>query len=279
MIVSRAISIQAAALLVGASFALAPSVRAEQASLAEAAQNPIAAMISLPFQNNTFFETGPDNDTANVLNVQPVVPLSLSKDWNLITRTIVPLVYLPSTTDSLADVPNSHDHGDSFGLGDINASAFVSPVSSGKYTWGFGPSISFDSATSDRLGSGKWSAGPTAVGLVTDKPWVAGALARQIWSFAGDSDRKSVSQFLIQPFVNYNLPGGWYLVSAPIITANWQASSDDTWLVPVGGGFGRVFPIGAQPVNAGLQAYYNVEKPTFGPQWSLRAVLTFLFPK
>jgi hypothetical protein len=84
---------------------------------------------------------------------------------------------------------------------------------------------------------------------------------------------------LIQPFVNYNLPAGWFLVSAPIITANWAASSDDQWLVPIGGGVGRVFKIGPQPVNVGLQAYYNVEKPQFGPDWSLRFAVSFLFPK
>ena len=103
-------------------------------------------------------------------------------------------------------------------------------------------------------------------GLVTPGRWVVGTPVRQLWSFAGDDDRQDVSQMLIQPFVNYNLPEGWCLTSAPIITANWEASSDDTWLVPLGGGGGRVFKIGPQPVNVGLQAYYNVEKPHFGPR-------------
>jgi hypothetical protein len=114
---------------------------------------------------------------------------------------------------------------------------------------------------------------------VTPGPWVVGTLVRQLWSFAGDDDRQDVSQMLIQPFVNYNLPNGWFLVSAPIITANWEASSDDTWLVPLGGGAGRVFKIGPQPVSVGLQAYYNVEKPEFGLDWSLRFAISFLFPK
>ena len=146
-------------------------------------------------------------------------------------------------------------------------------------TWGIGPSISFPTATDEKLGSEKWSAGPSAVALVTPGPWVVGTLVRQLWSFAGDDDRQDVSQMLIQPFVNYNMAGGWFLTSAPIITANWEASSDDTWLVPLGGGGGRVFKIGPQPVNVGLQAYYNVEKPHFGPDWSLRFTMALLFPK
>jgi hypothetical protein len=109
--------------------------------------------------------------------------------------------------------------------------------------------------------------------------FVLGGLIRQLWSFAGDDDRHDVSQMLIQPFVSYNLPNGWFLVSAPIITAKWEASSDDTWLVPLGGGAGRAFKIGPQRVNVGLEAYCNVEKPKFGPDWSLRFAISFLFPK
>jgi hypothetical protein len=109
-------------------------------------------------------------------------------------------------------------------------------------------------------------------------PFVTGALVRQLWSFAGDDDREDVSQLLVQPFVNYNLEDGWFLVSAPAITANWEADSDERWLVPLGGG-GRVFRIGPQPVNMSLQAYYNVEHSQFGPEWSLRFAISFLFPK
>ena len=263
-----------AALAMLPSFALAQ----DQADLAKASQNPVAAMISLPFQNNTFFNVGPDDDTANVLNIQPVIPIGIGP-VNLINRTIFPLIYLPDVTAGLAELPEGISGGSTFGLGDINYTGFLSPADSGDITWGIGPSISFPTATDEKLGSEKWSAGPSAVALVQPGPFVIGTLVRQLWSFAGDDDRQDVSQLLIQPFANYNMAGGWFLTSAPIITANWEASSDDTWLVPLGGGGGRVFKIGPQPVNMSLQAYYNVEKPHFGPDWSLRFTVALLFPK
>ncbi len=263
----------AAALALLPSFALAQ----DQADLAKASQNPVAAMISLPFQNNTFFNVGPDDDTANVLNIQPVIPIGIGP-VNLINRTIFPLIYLPDVTAGLAELPEGISGGSTFGLGDINYTGFLLAGAVGDITWGIGPSISFPSATDEKLGTEKWSAGPSAVALVQPGPFVIGTLVRQLWSFAGDDDRQDVSQLLIQPFANYNMAGGWFLTSAPIITANWEASSDDTWLVPLGGG-GRVFKIGPQPVNMSLQAYYNVEKPHFGPDWSLRFTVALLFPK
>lgn len=142
-----------------------------QADLAAAAQNPIAAMVSLPIQNNTFFRTGPDNDTANVVNIQPVVPFSLG-DWNVIIRTIIPVIYLPSVTDSLPDLPSADTSGDDFGLGDINFSAYFSPVSKGSFTWGIGPSLTLRTATSgssrhaemERRAGGGCARDSTAVG-------------------------------------------------------------------------------------------------------------------
>jgi hypothetical protein len=249
-----------------------------EADLAKASQNPVAAMISLPFQNNAFFGIGPDDEVANVLNIQPVIPVNLGP-LNLINRTIVPLIYLPDLTAGLPELPEGVSGGSTFGLGDINYTGWLSPAAGGPVTWGIGPSISIPTATDEKLGTEKWSAGPSAVVVAQPGPFVLGGLVRQLWSFAGDGDRQDVSQMLIQPFLNYNLEEGWFLVSAPIITANWEAASDDRWTVPVGGGGGRVFRIGTQALNATLQAYYNVEAPEFGPDWSLRFAITFLFPK
>lgn len=266
-------------LLLLAALLVATAAAAEdQADLAKAAQNPVAAMISLPLQNNTLFGVGPHGDTANVLNVQPVIPITIG-NWNIINRTIAPIIYLPDFTEGLPEVPNGVNGGSTFGLGDINHSVYVSPANAGPVIWGIGPSITIPTATNGNLGSKKWSAGPAAVVLAQPGPWVVGSLIRQLWSFAGDSDRQNVSQLLIQPFVNYNFKGGWYAVSSPIITANWEADSSDRWTVPLGGGAGRIFRIGDQAMNAQVQSFYNVESPRFGPDWSLRVQLQFLFPK
>lgn len=249
-----------------------PSEAEKAAALAKEAQNPIANLISLPFQNNTNFGYGPKGQrTQNVLNIQPVIPVPLSKDLLLVTRTIVPFIYQPTSA--------SGREGE-FGLGDINPSFFFVPRTTSKITWGVGPTFVLPTATQSFTGQGKWSAGPTGVVLVTTKHAVFGALANNVWSFAGSSDRKNVNQFLIQPFFNYNFSKGWYLTSSPIITSNWQADNgDEQWTVPIGGGFGRVFAIGEQKVNASLQAFWNVVKPEGAGDWTLRAQFQFLFPR
>jgi len=244
----------------------------EEADLARAVQNPIADLISLPFQNNTNFNFGPLEETQNVLNIQPVIPIDLSEDWLMVTRTIVPVVSQP------AFLPGQSRE---FGLGDSLFSAFFSPKDRnlwlGKWLWGAGPAILLPTSTDDRLGPGEWGAGPSAVFLTNRGRWVIGSLFNNVWSFTGDD---SVNLFTCQPFVNYNLDRGWYLSSSPLITANWKADSSDTWTVPVGGGFGRVFLLGRQPINASLQGFYNVEKPEdFGPDWTIRFTIQFLFPR
>ena len=237
--------------------------------LAKKTQNPVADLISVPLQNNFNFSAGPKDATIYVLNVQPVIPLKLTEDWNLITRTIMPIINQPSLFEG----------GESaFGLGDLNPTFFLSPAKPGKLIWGVGPTFTLPTATDSRLGTSKWSMGPAAVALSIQGPWVFGALANQQWSFAGWGDT-DVSAMLIQPFVNYNLPDGLYLVSAPIITANWEASSGDKWTVPVGGGVGKLFKLDKLPINTQLQAFYNVERPQLAADWQLRFQLQFLFPK
>ena len=239
----------------------------ETDELARAAQNPVASMISVPFQSNTNFNFGPQEKTQNVLNIQPVIPFELSEDWNLITRTIVPVVSQPALTP---------EQDREFGLGDTLFSAFLSPKDSGQLIWGVGPALLLPTSTDDQLGAGEWGAGPSAVVLTIRGPWVVGSLFSNVWSFTGD---EQVNLFTWQYFVNYNLDDGWYLTSAPVITADWEADSDNTWTVPFGGGFGKIFRIGTQPMNASLSTYYNVEKPDFGADWQIRAQLQFLFPK
>lgn len=243
---------------------------ASNSDLAKQAQNPVANLISLPLQNNTNFSIGPDDETQNILNIQPVWPVSINDNWNLITRTILPVVSQPNILTGGEDRIN--------GLGDTTFTGFFSPKDSGKLIWGAGPVFLIPTATDDALGSDKWGAGASVVLLTMPGKWVVGSLFSNVWSFAGSGDQ-DVNLFTWQYFINYNLPNKWYLTSAPIITANWEADSDNTWTVPFGGGIGKIFNIGKQPMNGQISAYYNVEKPEFGPDWQLRVQLQFLFPK
>jgi hypothetical protein len=258
--------------------AVAPAWGADGADedLRAKTQNPVGSLISVPFENNVDF--GAPNGTAYILNFQPVIPVTVG-NWNLISRPILPIAYVPGFIDGVPGLPSGSEGDGAFGLGDLNYSLFVSPAQAGKVIWGLGPSITFKTATNDQLGSGKWSAGPTAVVLTQPKPWSIGLLVRQLWSFAGDDDRADVSQFLMQPFVNYNFDGGWFLFSDPTITANWKADSGQKWTVPIGGGFGRVFNIGEQPVNMRLGIFGNVVRPDFAPKGALKFTVQLLFPK
>jgi hypothetical protein len=240
-----------------------------QEALAKQAQNPVAKLISVPFQNNFNFGVGPYDATQYVLNIQPVIPISLSEDWNLITRTILPIINQPSPAPGVRSA---------FGMGDINPTFFLSPAKSEKFIWGLGPTLTFPTATDPLLGAGKYSAGPAAVALTMQGHWVIGALANNQWSYAGWGG-KNVNALLVQPFINYNLPHGWYVVTAPVITADWEADSDNRWTVPVGGGVGKIQRFGKLPINFQLQAFYNVVTPDNGADWQLRFQVQFLFPK
>jgi len=161
--------------------------------LVKAAQNPIANLISFPFQNDTNYKMGPDsNRTQNTLNIQPVIPLFHGR---LITRTIFPLIWNPDYTQ---------ESGSNFGFGDILFTAFYCPESKG-LIWGVGPVIQFPTGGPE-FGTGKWSAGLSLVGLVMPGKWVVGALINNIWSFAGQENRSGVNYMTFQPFINYNLP-------------------------------------------------------------------------
>ena len=242
----------------------------DESELAKKTQNPVADLISVPLQSNFNFGAGSRDKMIYILNVQPVIPIKIAEDWNLITRVIMPIINQPSLfpgVDSAA------------GLGDINPTFFFSPSKPSSLIWGFGPTFTVPTASDRLLGSGKWSMGPAGVALTMQGPWVFGALMNNQWSVGGWGD-KAVNAMLLQPFVNYNLPAGWYLTTAPILTADWKADkAGDVWTVPIGGGVGKLFRIGKQPINVQLGAYGNVAKPEFGPDWQLRFQVQFLFPK
>jgi len=254
------------------------SAQAAQASgdLRSAVQNPISSLISLPFK--FVFDYGAQNGDGTTLNIQPVVPVSLG-DWNLVNRLIAPIAHVEGPINGLPGNPSPVPGDGASGLGDFNYSAFLSPSKVDKAIWGAGLSLNLPTASDDQLGSGKWSTGPTAVVLFQPGWGTYGLLGRQLWSFAGDSDRRDVNQTLLEPFANYNLDKGWFLITDIIITANWKASSGNEWTVPLGGGVGRVFKIGKQAINSRLEAYYNVVQPDGAPDWSFAFTWQFLFPK
>jgi hypothetical protein len=241
-------------------------------ALARAAQNPIAAMISVPFQNNINFDTGPLGGTQNILNVQPVIPLSLNADWNLVTRTVIPVISQPAMTPGADSV---------FGLGSVQVSAFLSPAQPSDVIWGVGAVLQVPTTTDPALGSNLWGGGPTAVALMMRGPWVLGTLANNVWSFGGEDPRRRYNTTTIQPFINYNFPEspGTYLSFSPLITANWEARSGQEWTVPLGLALGQIFRVGGQAMNGQVGAYYNVVRPDFAPEWQLRAQLVLLFPR
>jgi hypothetical protein len=253
----------------------APAVAGESASqesdLAEKTQNPVSDLVSVPFQENLDYGVGAFDRARSTLNIQPVVPAHLFGGWNLVTRVIAPIAYAPDATAMT---------GGSSGLGDINPTFFVTAANPGPLILGVGPAFLLPTATQRGLGAGKWCAGPAVVVLVQPKPWTIGVLASNVWSFAGEGDRASVDQLSLQYFLNYNFRGGVYLTSAPILSADLNAPSGNRWLVPVGGGVGKIFKLlGKLPLNGSVAAYGNVVKPPGGPDWQLRLQLAFLFPR
>lgn len=252
--------------------ALGGSVAAQEASsdadaLAKAAQNPLAAMVTLPMQFNFSSGVGAFDRESFNLNIQPVVPITGDK-WNLIARTIIPVNSVPQgQTDS------------TFGIGDTTLQLFFSPAEASKLTWGIGPVISMPTASNrEVLGSGKWGAGPGAVVFYTAGKWTMGGLLSNLWSIGGDSDRSSYNFMTLQYFVNYNMGSGWAVGTAPVITANWKADSSERWTVPWGLQVSKVTKIAAQPVNLLLGYYSNSEHPTNGVESQVRFQVNFMFP-
>jgi hypothetical protein len=250
-----------------------PDTKASAGDLAKATQNPVASLISVPLANLTDFNIGPfGRDRNTVIQAQPVIPISLGENWNLITRTIGALVYQPDI---------SRPHQGTFGLNDINPSFFLSPAAPRKLIWGAGPTFLIPTASDDVLGTGKFSIGPAIVALVQPGKWTLGVLVNNLWSVAGPHGRPDVNSMTFQYFVNYNLKKGYYITIQPIVTANWNAPSGNVWLVPFGGGVGRIMRLGFQPVNVSVQAYGNAKRPDNlpSPTWQLKFQIAFLYPK
>lgn len=237
--------------------------------LAKKLQNPIADLISLPLQSNFEFGGGRNKDGFGyILNIQPVIPFSLSGEWNLVTRTIIPVVHQERV------FPN-HETG----LGDIVQSFFLSPKkpTEGGLVWGAGPVFLYPSATNDRIGSLQWGAGPTGVVLVQKGGWTYGLLANHIWSLTGKrSGKPEINTTLIQPFLSYTFSTKTTLSLSTETTYDWTGRQ---WTVPLIAGASQIVKVGALPLSLGINGKYYAARPEGAPEWGLRFTVTFLFPR
>ncbi len=243
--------------------------QAVAAELAKKLSNPVASLISLPLQNNFDFGAGPNGDGFQYkLNVQPVMPFSLNENWNLISRTILPIVYQENIIGTSSQS----------GLSDTVQSLFFSPKAptSGGWIWAVGPVLLLSTATDDLLGTEKWGAGPTALALKQQNGWTYGALANHIWSYAGDSSRAEVNATFLQPFVSFSTKKQTTFGLNTESTYDWEQSQ---WTVPLNLTVSQLVKIGGKPVQLTLGGRYYAEKPNDGPEWGLRFAVTFLFPK
>ena len=239
--------------------------------LAKKLANPVASLISVPFQLNYDQDIGPEDDGDRwVLNVQPVVPITINEDWNLISRTILPLV-------SQSDLyPGA---GSQSGIGDIVQSVFFSPKepTAGGWIWGAGPVLLLPTGSDDLLTTDQWAAGPTAVLLKQQGPWTYGALANHLWSFAGGDDRADIDATFLQPFVSYTTPTAWSVALNTESTYDWEG---EQWSVPVNCVVTKVTKVGGQLISVGGGVRYWADSPDNGPEGvGFRVVVTLLFPK
>ncbi|PZV17442.1 MAG: neuromedin U [Pseudanabaena sp.] len=238
--------------------------------VAKDVENPLIRRITIPVANRTSFGIGPFNRTANATVIAPLLPISIGEN-QLFVRPSIPLVYAPTL---------SQPEGGTYGLGDIRLQVYFAPKPTQKgLIWGIGPTFLFPTAGARTLGIGKWGIGPAAVAVVSEGRWTIGAQIENYWSIAGDNDRPNVSQLTVQPIINYTLDDGWYLVSSPIIAAFWNIPSGEKWVVPIGGGIGKVFKIGDRPFNVSVQAYWQAIRPDNTSGLSLVVQLQSIFPR
>jgi hypothetical protein len=243
---------------------------AEASRLAQQLSNPVASLVSVPFQSNWDFGVGPEEKQRYLLNFQPVMPFSLNDDWNLIARVIVPVISQPPL------VPGGQP---TFGIGDFVTSFFLSPAKPSAFIWGVGPALLVPATSDPFLGTGRWGAGPTGVVLVQSGPLTYGALANHLWSYGGDSTREEVNQTFVQPFLSYGTSNGYTFTLQAEASGNWEAPEGERWTVPVHFIVSKVTRLGRRPISFAIGPGFFVARPEGAPQWRLRVALTLLFPR
>jgi len=249
----------------------AGATQTSNADLAQELSNPLADLITIPVQMNYDHNIGVREDGWKLqTNIQPVIPIDWSGDWNLITRTIVPVI-------SQNDI--APGAGSQFGLGDLNVSMFFSPKAptAGGLIWGVGPVFLLPTATDDLLGAKKWGAGPAAVVLTMRGPWTLGMLANHVWSYAGDGDRPDISSTFLQPFAAYTTPDAWTFSFQSETTYNRKSRK---WSIPVNLSVSRLVRWGRLPVSLQGGFGYWLESPDSGPEgFRIRLQANFVLPK
>jgi len=237
--------------------------------LAKKLQNPVASLISIPFQNNFEYKLGSEKKGFRyTLKSQPVVPFSVNQDWNFIFRPIVPYIYQKDVVGRASQE----------GFGDMEIEAFFSPKEPGSkgLIWGVGPVLLFPTAASKYLGSEKYGVGPNGVVLKQSGPWTAGVLANHTWSYAGNDSRQDICATYLQPFFSHTSKNGFTISFSSESTYNWK---DREWTVPLIGGVSQVIPFFGRFLSAGISGIYYPQTPSCGPKWGIRAVLTILLPE
>lgn len=252
-------------------FFRAPDAQAQEPT----EQSKESRFFALPVEIDT--DSGAANGDATILRIAPLYGLGSLSNLKIVHIDLITIADAPGGVPGRPGNPNPEPGERVFGISDLVHASFFTPKKSGKVSWGFGGMLSIPIATDEQLGSGKWSAGPSFRFTYKSGPWNFGAFGGQIWSFAGDDGRNDVSQLIVRGAVRRQLSNNWYFVSSPIITANWNAAGQK-WLVPLGGGFGKVFKMNSKPWALSLQGYYNVIKPDGAPNWSARLSLIAAVP-
>lgn len=266
----RSIACSNAALLV--IFVLAAEISfAEDPSpvdIIKATQNPLTRDLgSIAFENIFSFGLGHEDEFGYGLLVKPSLPIVLTERWSLINRSSLPVLIQPSPVSGA---------GRTAGLGDLQHTTLLSPTTTRRVIWGLGPSVGFPTATNELLGGGKWLLGPAAIFVFTPRRAVFGLVVRNQWSVGGDPERPKINKLLVRPLVNINFQQGWFITSKPTIAANWKATGGERWLVPVGGGIGKVFRVGNFGISLESQAFAYPVRPDAGPSWSIGLELKVL---
>jgi hypothetical protein len=242
-------------------------------NLEKLARNPVGDAVKIPLEEGINFDAGPYSRTSNSLEIQPTIPFSIAEDWLLIPRIVATIeAYEPEASQA---------SGGSIGLGDTVATFFLTPAHAGTVVWAVGPSLLIPTATDTTTGAGKWGLGPS-LAFVIQPNWGSIVTAVQnVWSFPGNSQRTSVNQLQIETSFSYNLPHGWYLLTAPTLSADWTQSSGDRWLVPFGGGIGRTLEIGKKAGDCNVALYSNVIRPVgqSSSTWQMSVQCTLLYPR